>query len=256
MNIVLEATYTPGFTTLAASGAAADADSLPTCAVYEDTTSTAIVTPTVVKLATGVYVVAIPCTAVNGFEAGKTYNVVISATIGGVAAKAKVAQFVCVVNGLDAIAAAVATRLSAAGYTIPPTVSQIRTEIDSNSTALAALAAGQSSLASGQSTINTNVNAVGTTATAIYADTHTNGVKVADKAGYSLAAGGADLVTPESGVNVKQALSLIMAAVAGQLSGAATSTIVIKNPAGNATRLTVTTDADGNRTLVVTNPPA
>lgn len=127
MNIVLEATYTPGFTTLAASGAAADADSLPTCAVYEDTTSTAIVTPTVVKLATGVYVVAIPCTAVNGFEAGKTYNVVISATIGGVAAKAKVAQFVCVVNGLDAIAAAVTapvtvgTNNDKAGYALGAT---------------------------------------------------------------------------------------------------------------------------------------
>lgn len=204
MNIVLEATYTPGFTTLAASGAAADADSLPTCAVYEDTTSTAIVTPTVVKLATGVYVVAIPCTAVNGFEAGKTYNVVISATIGGVAAKAKVAQFVCVVNGLDAIAAAVATRLSAAGYTVPPSVGAILAEIDTNSTALAALAAGQV-------TINNNVLGIGSTvSTNLDAKVSTRstyaGGPVAsvtapvtvgtnnDKAGYALGATGLDQI--------------------------------------------------------------
>lgn len=79
---------------------------------------------------------------------------------------------------------------------------------------------------------------------------------VGTKAGFSLAPSGADLVEPEPGINWPQSQSLILAAVAGQLSGAAGTTVTIKNPAGDATRLTVTVDADGNRTLVVTNPPA
>ncbi len=35
----------------------------------------------------------VACTAANGFEADKSYNVIVSATIGGIAAKAKVGSF-------------------------------------------------------------------------------------------------------------------------------------------------------------------
>lgn len=95
MTPKLEETITIDFVTSASTGAAADADSTPTCEVFEDATDTAVISPAVVKRAskTGNYRIPIACTAANGFETGKSYNVIASATVGGVAAKAKVAGF-------------------------------------------------------------------------------------------------------------------------------------------------------------------
>ncbi len=82
-----------------------------------------------------------------------------------------------------------------------------------------------------------------------------------DKTGYtaSLPSSGLDAVIVESddSINVRQALSLILSAHAGVLTGAATSTIVTK-AAGDATttRITATVDADGNRSSVTLSPPA
>jgi hypothetical protein len=77
------------------TGASADADSLPTARVFEDGSATAILTPTVVKRAgtTGEYYVAVACTAGNGFEADRSYNVLATATVGGVTASARLAAF-------------------------------------------------------------------------------------------------------------------------------------------------------------------
>lgn len=77
------------------TGAAADADPLPTCKVREDGTDSPIATPVVVKRGgtVGEYYVPVACTDANGFEANKSYNVLVMATVGGVAAKAKLASF-------------------------------------------------------------------------------------------------------------------------------------------------------------------
>lgn len=90
-----ETIYVDFITSSPSTGAAADADSLPTCAVYEQTSDTALVTPTVVKRTslTGNYRVPVVCTAANGFEVAKSYSVVVSATVGAVAAKAVAANF-------------------------------------------------------------------------------------------------------------------------------------------------------------------
>jgi hypothetical protein len=95
MTPTLEETIHLDFITSSSTGAAADADSTPTCEVFEDATDTAILSPAVTKRAskTGNYRVPVACTAGNGFEAGKTYNVIASATIGGVAAKCKIGTF-------------------------------------------------------------------------------------------------------------------------------------------------------------------
>ncbi len=95
MNPKLEETIVLDFITSSSTGAAADADSLPTCEVFEDANDTAILSPTVTKRTskTGDYRVSIACTAANGFEAAKSYNVVVSATIGGVASKAVLGSF-------------------------------------------------------------------------------------------------------------------------------------------------------------------
>lgn len=95
MSPRLEETIYFDFITSSSTGAAADADSTPTAEVFEDATDTAILSPTVTKRTskTGNYRIPVACTAANGFEEGKTYNVVVSATVGAVAAKAVVATF-------------------------------------------------------------------------------------------------------------------------------------------------------------------
>lgn len=55
----------------------------------------------------------------------------------------------------------------------------------------------------------------------------------------------------ETGLTLRQALRLIAAAAAGKLSGAATTTIVIRNAvADSKDRVTATVDSDGNRSAI------
>lgn len=107
MNPSLEETIYIDFVTSApTTGAAIDADSTPTCEVFEDATDTSILSPTVTKRTgkTGNYRVPIAATAANGFEAGKSYNVVVSATVGAVAAKAVLRTFQMRLNDVDDLA--------------------------------------------------------------------------------------------------------------------------------------------------------
>jgi hypothetical protein len=69
---------------------AADADSTPTFSVFEEATDTPIVSVanfTKRTSLTGNYRGTFTCSAANGFEAGKCYSVISSATVGGVAGK-------------------------------------------------------------------------------------------------------------------------------------------------------------------------
>lgn len=69
----------------ATTGVLTDADSLPTYRLYEDETTTPILTGSMAKLddtnTIGCYSESIACTAANGFENGKNYTVYISATV-------------------------------------------------------------------------------------------------------------------------------------------------------------------------------
>ena len=77
------------------------------------------------------------------------------------------------------------------------------------------------------------------------------------KTGIVLAAAGLDQVSVET-VNARQALDLILDAVASLLSGATGSaaTITIKDPTGVHTRISATVDANGNRTAITLTPPS
>ena len=77
-----------------------------------------------------------------------------------------------------------------------------------------------------------------------------------DKSGYSLAPSGLDSITVESGINARQALSPMLAAVAGVLAGAGTGSVSIKAAGGTTTRITATTDNAGNRSAINLNLPA
>ena len=72
----------------------------------------------------------------------------------------------------------------------------------------------------------------------------------------TLVAAGADAIQVEAGINLRQALSPILAAAAGVLSGAGTGSIVIKGGGVATTRIAATTDSSGNRTAVTLTLPA
>jgi hypothetical protein len=77
------------------TGEVSDADITPTCEVFEDTNDTELLVPTVTKRTgkTGDYRVSIEATTPNGFEIGKNYNVIVSATVNDIPAKARIATF-------------------------------------------------------------------------------------------------------------------------------------------------------------------
>lgn len=54
----------------------------------------------------------------------------------------------------------------------------------------------------------------------------------------------------ETSFTPRQALRLMLAALAGKLSGAATTTVTIRNVGDTKDRITATVDADGNRTAL------
>ncbi len=83
-------------THVASTGAVSDADSAPTFSVYEEDTDTAILGPTSMTKRTsltGNYRGSFTASAANGFEAGKWYSVIVSATVSTIAAKTVAMHF-------------------------------------------------------------------------------------------------------------------------------------------------------------------
>lgn len=78
---------------------------------------------------------------------------------------------------------------------------------------------------------------------------------VADQQVATLNAGDDGSVYPvEAGVNARQALAAVLAALAGDLTGAGTGAISIKGGGVPATRIAAATDPAGNRTVTLTLP--
>jgi len=69
------------------TGVLTDADAVPAYRIYEDETPAPILTGNMAKLddadTTGFYTESIACTAVSGFEDGKSYTIYIVATVDG-----------------------------------------------------------------------------------------------------------------------------------------------------------------------------
>lgn len=61
-------------------------------------------------------------------------------------------------------------------------------------------------------------------------------------------------ILAETGIDIRQAISLILAAECGKLSGAGTTTITIKNANGSTTRILATVDSSSNRTAITLTP--
>lgn len=100
MNIPLdEVIYFDAITTHPTTGAATDADSTPTFAVYEESTDSDIgVGGNLTKRTslTGNYRGTFTLSAANGFEVGKWYSIIGSATVNSIAGKAVLKNFRCV----------------------------------------------------------------------------------------------------------------------------------------------------------------
>lgn len=97
MDVVIGQSPTVDFTTInPLTGQVSDADFLPTCDIFEDTTDVPIMSPVVTKRVglTGDYRVSFDATSANGFEVGKSYNVIVTVTVGGVTEKAPIASFI------------------------------------------------------------------------------------------------------------------------------------------------------------------
>ncbi len=77
-----------------------------------------------------------------------------------------------------------------------------------------------------------------------------------DKSGYSLSASGLDLVMVETGINVRQALSPILAASAGVIVSNSNGQFTIRGGNSTVTRIQATADVSGNRSNVVLTLPS
>ena len=142
------------------SGDAFDADAVPTYRVYEDETATAITSGSFAKLddanTLGFYTERVQLTAALGFEKNKTYTIYITATVdskqGTMSHSFQIGAAVDTIhvggtiqtgndNGADinTLITNQSDWTTATGFntTIPPTVTAIRQEMDSNSTKMA-----------------------------------------------------------------------------------------------------------------------
>ncbi len=101
-----EAAYFDFCTHHPTTAAVSDADSGPTAEVFEDATDTTVVALTVTKRTskTGNYRVPVTAAAADGFEVGKTYNVVASATVNSIVGKGVIGRFKVRARGQDDLA--------------------------------------------------------------------------------------------------------------------------------------------------------
>lgn len=161
----------------------------------------------------------------------------------------------------------------------PPTVSQIRSEIDSNSTQLAAIVAdtgelqtdwadgGRLDLILDSRASQTSVDTVDTVVDAVLVDTGTTLPGLIGTPSVTLADDLAAVPTAaenavglldytdgvESSVTVRQSLRIMSAILAGIITTAGTGTEIFKGvgqSSGGTTRVTVTVDSSGNRSVV------
>ena len=72
-----------------------------------------------------------------------------------------------------------------------------------------------------------------------------------------LTSAGVDQISVETGLNLRQAISIIAAALAGQVTGAATTTVNIAAANNSSTtRISSTVDSSGDRSSITLSPPA
>jgi hypothetical protein len=99
--------------------------------------------------------------------------------------------------------------------------------------------------------VKTDIDTILTNVAAILADTGTDGVVLSTATQQAIASALLDLANGvETGITVRQGLRVVLSALAGKLSGAATTTVRVRDTSDSKDRIVATVDADGNRTAV------
>lgn len=230
------------------TGAATDADSTPTAEVFEDATDTTVVALTVTKRTskTGNYRVPVTAAAADGFEVGKTYNVVASATVNSIAAKGVIGRFKVRTRGKDDLAyPATSGRSLAVDASGQVTVGAMAAD---TLTASALASSAVTEIQSGLSTLDAAGVRTAVGLASANLDTQLGDLPTAAENAAALM----DLSNGvETGLTPRQAFRLMVAALAGKLSGAATTTITIRNAvADSKDRITATVTSDGDRSAI------
>lgn len=195
--------------THAATGALTDADAVPSYRVYEDETSTAILSGNMAKLddpnTTGHYSARITLSAANGFEKGKSYSIFISAAVGGVTgATVRTFQVQAEVTAASVAPGAITAASFAAGAIDADAISadavtKIQAGLSTLNAAGVRSAVGLASanldtqLAAIDDLIDTEVAAIKTVVDAIEVDTQDIQSKIGTPAGSSVSADIADV---------------------------------------------------------------
>jgi len=268
MDIPLnDVVYFDFITSSPASAAATDADSTPTFAVYQNNTDTDVgVGGNAVKRTslTGNYRVNFTASGANGFSVDKWYNVVASATVSTVAAKGVIGRF-RIIAAENVAGYPITDTMKWAGDTIParnvtgvPIVDLkyiLGTALTETSGQIAAAFKQFFNIGSPTSTMNeiTLVDTVTNLTNAPTAGDLTATMKTSVTNAVPTAAANATALLDasngvETGYTLRQALKLILASLAGKLSGAATTSVSIRDVTDSKTRIAATVDSDGNRT--------
>jgi hypothetical protein len=223
---------------LGTTGAASDADSVPTYRVYEDITAGPLLTGSMALLdgsnTTGLYAGQAVASVGNGFEQGKTYTVYIEAVIGGITAtisrQFQIGASVSLVWILGTLLTETAGQI-AAGFkklldvAVPVftlgSVNQTGDNFPKTTNLPAAPAAGGSAMTLTSGERNSTADAI-----AVRAD------------------------TVETGYSFQAAFRLMLASLAGKVSGAGTSNVLMRDVNDTKNRINATVTAEGNRTVV------
>lgn len=221
--------------------AAADADSAPTYRVYEDETATPILTGTMALLddanTVGQYSEQITLSAANGFEQGKSYNIRISATVGGVTGvTSRTLQVGAKVN---------TTRISGTTQTAKD-VGGVFTGMTNLAQWIGLLAGKQA----GNSTARTELRATGAGG-GTFDETNDSLEAIRDEAATIDAV--ADGVLDEVVVGTttfRQLLRGFAAALLGKVSGGGTTTVTFRSINDTKDVIVATVDSNGNRSAL------
>lgn len=221
------------------TGGIADADSTPTFEVYEEATDTGLLGATNFTKRTsltGNYRGTFTASAANGFEAGKWYSVIASATVSSTVAKKVCLGFMA--GPAVSVAGVLKSDVGYFGGTAG-TFASGRPEVNTTHIAgTASLSATPGSVRADQVS-----GAVGSVTAAV-------ALTVSER--NSVASALLDLVDGiETNVTLRKGLRGMLASAVGKLTGAATSTVAIRDTNDTKDRITATVDGSGNR-LVIT----
>jgi len=130
---------------------------------------------------------------------------------------------------LDNLDAATSSRLASASYTAPDNTTIASIQADTNDI---------------QTRIPTAL---------VGGKIDSNASTVTDKTGYALSVAGVDAILDdvvEGTLTLREITRIMLASLAGKSSGGGTATIIFKGADGVTTRITATTDSNGNRTAI------